>query len=138
MEVELHPAIVHFPIALFVSALGFEIAGIIFKRETLNRTAVYLYIVATLIAPLAVWTGWAEAKEHNLHHPVLDIHRTFAFIVMWLSLGSLPGLWAISRCSVKNFRLIFFACLLVVVSSVAITAYNGGRMVYEYGIGIEH
>jgi len=138
MEIELHPAIVHFPIALFVSALGFEFASLIFKKENFHRTAFYLYVLATLIAPLAVWTGWTEAEEHNLHHPVLNIHRTFAFITMWFSLVSLPVLWAIDRRSAKSFRLVFFACLLVIVSSMAITAYNGGRMVYEYGIGIEH
>jgi len=138
MENELHPAIVHFPIALFVSALGFEIVGIILKKENFHRTSMYLYILATLIAPLAVWTGWTEVQEHNFRHPVLDIHSTFAFFVMWFSFMSLPVLWAIGRRSVKSFRLIFFACLLVIVGSVAITAYNGGRMVYEYGIGIKH
>lgn len=137
MELPLHPAVVHFPIALFVSALGFELASFIFKKELWHQMAWHLYFLAALTSPLAVWTGLQEAKAHQLHHRVLDIHRAFALVTMWFSLSSLLLFWFLKKRKPQGLRIAFLICLFVLLSSVAITAYHGGRMVYEYGIGIE-
>ena len=53
----LHPMVVHFPIALFIAALGFDVSGLIFKKPNWHRTAVHLYILATLLTPLVLRTG---------------------------------------------------------------------------------
>ena len=132
----LHPMVVHFPIALFVSALILELGSLLFKKENLHQTAVVIYVLATVIAPLVVWTGLEEAERvHLTHHPVLDLHRNFALLTMYSSLLSLPILFLLRKS--KALRWIFLIQLLMVVSFVTLTAYNGGRMVYEYGVGID-
>ncbi|MCB9719706.1 MAG: hypothetical protein H6756_02435 [Candidatus Omnitrophica bacterium] len=133
----IHPKLVHFPIALFVSAVVFELLSIVFRREGLHKTAVNMYILAALVTPLVVRTGIWEAERLNLNHPILDAHRKYALWTMWGSLMSLPVLWLLKKEFTKYFRVIFFLILIGVVSVVSLAGHNGGTMVYEYGVGIE-
>jgi uncharacterized membrane protein len=133
----LHPMIIHFPIALFISAMGFWAGGLLFKKKSLQQTAVYLYVLGAFIAPLAVQTGLWEAEHLGVMHPIVEIHERFGLLTMWSSLLSLPILWIVKRKKEKAFNTVFAICVLLVVGFVVITAYNGGRMVYEYAVGVE-
>ena len=133
----LHPMLVHFPIALFVSSLGLEIFSFIFKKDSLHRSALYLYILAALLSPLVVLTGLAEAEEMHLKHRVLDLHKFFALLTMSSSLISLPILWFVHKQNERSARFLFIFFAVMIVIFVTLAAYNGGRMVYEYGIGVK-
>ena len=138
LHLPLHPMVVHFPIALFVSALGLEFLSLILKKESLHQTALQIYILASVVAPLVAWTGLEEAEElHLVKHPVLDLHRALALFTMGLALVTLPILWIAKKRIAHSFRVIFFIFLVLVVSAVTFTDYNGGRLVYEYGVGVE-
>jgi len=138
MEIHLHPIIVHFPVALFLTAAGLEVLSLIFKKESLHQTAWHLFILAVAAAPLAVWTGLQEAEEHNLiNHAVFNLHKNFGLLTMWGSLVSLPVILFFKKKNTRWFRTVFVVCAFLISMSVAITAYNGGKMVYEYGIGVE-
>ena len=133
----LHPKLVHFPIAFFIGALGLEIIALMFKNENLHRSALTLYVAAALITPVVVWSGLEEAEHLNLHHPILDLHRRFALLTMWGALITLPVFWIIHRRSKNIFRVIFLVCAVMIVAFVTMAGHNGGRMVYEYGVGVE-
>ena len=133
----LHPKVIHFPIALFIGAMGMEVLSLIFKKDNLHRTAFHMYILATVITPFVVLTGLQEAEHLHLSHPILTIHRNFALLTMWGSLVSLPMLWLAKKKSEKILRIVFIVFLLMLVGFVSITGHNGGRMVYEYGVGVD-
>lgn len=133
----IHPKIVHFPIALFMTALGLDFASFIFKKESLHKTAWHIYVIAAFMTPLVVRTGIWEEDRFHLSHPVLDLHRLFALWTMWISLMSLPVLWLIKQKSQKFFRVFFIILLIGIAGLVTFTGHNGGRMVYEYGVGME-
>lgn len=133
----LHPKLIHFPIALFISAMGLELLSLFSKNEKLHWTAIHIYILATLVTPLVVITGLQDANHLNLHHPVLTIHEKYGHLTMWTSLASLPILWLVNRQSPKVMKVIFMLLLLVIATFVTITGHNGGRMVYEYSVGVE-
>ncbi len=135
-NIHLHPALVHFPVALFISAFLFESLSLILKKEILHTVAVAVYILATVTTPFTAYSGLWEAQRLNLHHPVLDTHRTFALITMYVSFMSLFVIGAVRKLPVKIYRTIFFIFSLMMIITVTVTAYNGGRMVYEYGVGI--
>lgn len=137
-EFRIHPILVHFPIALFISAMGLEILAIVFKKEKLQEASWINFILAVLITPLVVLTGLAEAKSLHLSHKIADIHKLFAFLTFGASSISGIGLWIIKkRFSKKTFTITFFILLISVVILVSICGYYGGRLVYEYGVGIE-
>ena len=121
-----------------MSSLGLEIASLIFQPEALHKTAFHIYILATFLAPLTVLTGLHEADELHLHHPVVTLHKNFALSTMFGSILSLPILWFFHQYQPKVFRIIFFVFLVLAAGCVALAGYNGGRMVYEFGVGVEH
>lgn len=131
-----HPKMIHFPIALFIGAMGMEMLSRIFRKDRLHRTALDMYILATVITPLVVLSGLQEVEHLHLGHPVLTIHRNFGLLTMWTSLISLPVLWIINKQNPRIFRIVFLIFVLVIVALVTITGHNGGRMVYEYGVGV--
>ena len=133
----LHPKVIHFPIALFLGAMGMEVLSLIFKKDSLHRTAFHMYILATVITPFVVLTGLQEAEHLHLSHPILTIHRNFALLTMWGSLVSLPILWLANKKGEKVLRIVFIVFLLMLATFVSIAGHNGGRMVYEYGVGTE-
>jgi len=129
--------VVHFPIALFLTALVLDILSLITKNETFHQSALTIYVIAALLTPLVVRTGIWEATKIGLSHPLLDKHRTFALWTMWTSLMSLPLLWLIKKEAAKYFRILFLVFLIATSILVSIGADKGGRMVFEYGVGIE-
>lgn len=137
LDIHLHSMVVHFPIALFTTALVLEVLSRIFRKDGLHQSAKHLYVLAAIVTPFVVKTGLWEAQKLEIHHPVLDLHKKFALLTMWTAVVSLPVLWLFKKKLTQYFRLIFLIFLVMIVSSVSIAAYNGGRLVYEYGIGVE-
>lgn len=134
----LHPMIVHLPIALFISAVGLEVFAAVFKKEKLHSAAWFNFILAVLGSVAAVVTGLLEAERlHLVSHPVFNVHRLFGFLTMGLGVTTLVLLWRLRKRSDKWFRLLFLMALIWVTGFVSIGAYYGGRLVYEYGVGVE-
>lgn len=133
----LHPALVHFPVALYISAFFMEAASFLFKKEPFHRSAMHLYVLACILAPLAVWTGLKEAEQEHLKHLVVDLHRNFALGTLWVSWVGALLLGLVHKYSSKYFRPVFAVFLVLTTVLVTLAAYNGGRLVYEYAIGVK-
>ncbi len=133
----LHPMLVHFPIAFFTGAFILQAGYFIFRKESMRQAALWVYILAVCFTPLTAWTGLTEEWKHRINHPVLTIHKNSAFFVLAVSFASIPVLWMLQKKSRRTFdyTLMFFIVLLV--AGTMLTAYNGGRLVYEYGVGVE-
>ena len=56
----LHPMIVHFPIALFIIALGLDILSFVIKKETFHHSALTLYVIAALMG--SPWTSTTSSR----------------------------------------------------------------------------
>jgi uncharacterized membrane protein len=130
----LHPKLVHFPIALVISAMGAQAFGLFFKKDSWCKSAWIMFILAVLSMPVVVLAGLWEAQRLHLHHPVLDMHKRFAFLAMWLSTGALLVLWLIRH--KKGFQIVLLITLIMVSILLGLAAQQGGRMVYEFGVGV--
>lgn len=132
----IHPKLVHFPIALVVSAMGMQGLGCILRKDFLRNGAWLMFNLAVISMPVVVWAGLMEADRLHLSHPVLTAHKQFAFAAMWVSLGALPILWVMRYKTIRMFQIVFLVLLIVVSSLLGLAAHQGGRMVYEYGVGV--
>ena len=132
----IHPKLVHFPVALVISAMGMQGLGLLLKNDFLCKGARLMFVLAVIAIPVVIFSGLFEADRLHLHHPVLTAHKNFAFAAMWLTLISVPILWLISAKNNKFFQIIFFIVLFVASTLLGLAAHQGGRMVYEYGVGV--
>ena len=132
----IHPKLVHFPIALIISAMGMQGLGLILKKDFLCKGAWLMFVLAGIAIPVVVLSGLLEADHLHLYHPVLNAHKLFAFWAMGIALSALPILWFIRAKNNKYFQIMFLLVLFTVSTLIGLAAHQGGRMVYEYGVGV--
>ena len=139
----LHPLFVHFPVALTLVGAAFLAYGTLRdKAQALPAGFLVLMVSGAMIIPTYITGQVARAVledsaafERDL--PLLDTHEdlglaSFALIV---SLGILSGL-ALSKG--KEGAKPWAPLLLALAASalIALTAFYGGRLVFEHGIGV--
>ncbi len=144
----LHPAIIHFPIALLVVGLGFDMGCLVFRRQAwLDRSAATLLGLGAIGAWVAVLTG-EQAADSLLSVPahvqplIAEHHdwavwtaRIFSLIALvrvalaWADLGAKT----LSRVPVRAVVLAgAFAGQLMLLG----TADRGGALVFEHGLAV--
>lgn len=132
----IHPKLVHFPIALAVSAMGMQGLGLLLKKDSLCKGAWLMFVLAVIAMPVVVLSGLLEADRLHLHHPVLNAHKQFAFWATGVSFVGLPFFWFIRSRNIKTFQIVFLILLVVISGLLGLVAHQGGRMVYEYAVGV--
>lgn len=87
-----HPVIVHFPIALFIISVLFDVLGVWKKSPALRTTATYNLIVAafgglfSVVSGLIAWQwqyGGAELRGNLQLHLILGIVTTGLLFLLW-------------------------------------------------------
>ena len=133
-----HPLVVHFPLAFLSGAVGLYLIAALARREAWAWTALWLLVLGTLSAAVAAATGlYAEdgvmvARSVRAH--LLEPHETLMLVTLGLSLV-LAG-WAVcARPLPVRGRWVFIALLLALLAVMSRGADYGGRMVYDYNAG---
>lgn len=133
-----HPLIVHFPIALLLTAVGLELAALALRRPALQRAALWNLCLGALGAGAAVWTGLraADVAKHTFEiHRVIELHQRLGFATLWLALGA-AAVRLFTRDRLAPWaRLAVALAMLAMTVTVAYGAHLGGRLVYEFGVG---
>lgn len=133
-----HPLVVHFPIALLVTAVALDGAAFLLRRPALHRVALWNLALGALAAGAAVWTGLqaAEIAKHSFEiHHVMELHERLGIVTA--SLAGLITLWRLARRDALRLweRAATTALLLALAGTLACGAHLGGRLVYEFGVG---
>ena len=138
----LHPAVVHFPIAFAITALGFSALVKVFPNSRLteqwNVIGHWSLWLAALSAVVAVIFG-LEAYNTVIHddagHLAMTIHRNWAIpTAMALVLLGLWDGWRHRATSTMSWATLIM--LLAVCMAIGQTAWLGAETVYRHGIGV--
>jgi uncharacterized membrane protein len=134
----LHPLIVHYPVAFLTGATGIYLIAWIGRREAWAWTALWMLGLGTLSAAASVLTGlragdgvmlaWS-VRDHILQH-----HKHYMLLVFGLSLG-LTGWALVARPLPRRGRTGFVVLMVVMAALIAKGADYGGWMVYGYNAG---
>lgn len=135
----IHPLLVHFPIAFFTAFFLLDLLGTLAKKPQWRNAASYFLYLGTLGAAFTVAAGFiaADSVAHGEEvHDFMENHEHFGVAV--LSLSGLLSLWRMkSGCILRggsNFVFLLLAGVLCVLLTLG--ADLGGLMVYHYGVSV--
>ena len=143
----LHPALVHFPIALLPVAILFDLVVLWRRQPMLDRVAAALYALAALSAWAAVWAG-EEAAESLSGLPealrsAVEEHSDWAHWFLYaaavVALARLALAWRDrrrERIGSLPVRLVAVLAALGVCVLMAGAADRGGALVYRSGVSV--
>jgi uncharacterized membrane protein len=132
---EVHPSIVHFPIALFPVSIGADVVGRATGNRGLLETARHTIELAAVGSALAGITGLVAQEEVNVEGETMDLlitHRNLN-IASTLLMGAL-ALWRSRR---YRPSLGYLGLGLAGVGALTYSAYLGGSLVYKHGVGVK-
>jgi uncharacterized membrane protein len=136
----IHPFVIHFPIALLSVALIAECSAILVKREELSRAGWWMQLAGTVGLLVAAGTGLLAGDSVRLTaggDAVFDIHRELAFISS--AVFALLLFWRIATRTQRppGRDLVFLLLFAAGVAALLAGAWYGGEMVYRYGAGVQ-
>ena len=138
----IHPMIVHFPIALLIAAVLLDVLGLFLKRfNWLEKSAFVLYAIGTIMLIITFFTGRSASDGLDIPANVISSvndHADWAEITMWFFI-----IYSIVRLSVgfwlkKLNKTIVVPIVLIAFVGVYFlfrTAEFGAKLVFGYGLG---
>ena len=137
----IHPLIIHFPIALLLVAVFIDAVSIWFQKGWLYKSALSTYLFGTLGAIAAYFTGRIAADTVS---PSFNAELTMSnhsdwglYTVVFFSIYTLLRLIFIKKINPEN-KLIRLASLVVAIAGLYLllrTGDLGGKLVFKYGVG---
>jgi uncharacterized membrane protein len=139
----LHPLIIHFPIALLIAAAMADLVDALFERPPwLGVGAASLYLVgagATVVAYVTGGQAAATVFVPGMAHPIVEDHRAWALLTVWyvaiVAVVRLSALFA-GFPRARAHRVLRVTAALIGVFFLQQTAERGARLVYPHGVGV--
>lgn len=137
----IHPLLVHFPIAILTLAVFVSLLEVFLTRDWIIKSRLWLYILGSLSAIVAVLSGKAAADSVSppfSAEMTLSNHSDSAYIVLWYFLAFtliqlvLPRFIKIDKTWV---RIAYFLIACFGLSLLITTGDLGAKLVYKYGVG---
>lgn len=132
---EMHPALVHFPIALLPLAVGADAVGSLTGNQSAFSFGQKAVCVAAVGAVASAVTGLIAGEEVNVEGPSQDAlmtHRNLNFTATVVAIGM--ALWRVKH---RRPTAAYLGIGAAGVGVLAYTAYLGGKLVYHVGVGVE-
>jgi uncharacterized membrane protein len=132
---EIHPALVHYPIALLPTTLAVDALGRATGDPTLlemGRRGIALTAGSAAVSALAGLLAQESSRFDGETHDLLVTHRNLN-----LGLIGLTGWMAARRARRRRPSVGYLLVGLAGMAVMGYSAYLGGHMVYEHGVGIK-
>src|ERR1700727_2180660 len=137
-----HPLVVHFPIALVLSATALLLAARLLRSDSLAATAATVgtwnLCLGAAAALVALATGLSAVLDLDVSaaaRQAISTHLKWAMLTMLLLV--LLAVWRGAGTAARSRpSWIFLIVLIAAGAALSFTAYRGGKNVYEYGVGV--
>ncbi len=134
-----HPLVVHFPIALLMASVFFDMIANWRQREVFEKVAKWNLALGVLAGIAAVVSGLlaeASVPQFPVIQETVERHETLAFVT--LGVFAILFLWRFIK-NGKSFerrRTFYLALAVIGILILGATAYYGGELVYKFGVGM--
>jgi uncharacterized membrane protein len=138
-----HPLVVHFPIALILSATALLLAARLLRSESWAASAATVgtwnLCLGAAAALFALATGLSAVLDLDVSaaaRQAISSHLKWAMFTTLLLL--LLAVWrGAGSASRSRPSWIFLIVLIAASAALSFTGYRGGKNVYEYGVGVK-
>lgn len=132
---EVHPSVIHFPITLLPLSVGADAIGRFTGNRKLNWLGKWGMAAAAITGAVAGVAGLIAQEEVNVSGKSMDMlitHRTLNLVAV-----AGAGAMAVWRAKQKEASVGYLLGGLAACATVFYSAYLGGTLVYQYGVGVE-
>jgi uncharacterized membrane protein len=135
----IHPALVHFSVALLVVGSVAEAWGILGRREVVERFGATVVLIGTVSLLPTIVTGLLA--KNSIVVPVggvedLELHERLGFVLAAVYLLSqFLKAWRGGRLGATE-RKLYVIVLMVGIATVTAVAVIGADLVYDHGLGV--
>ncbi len=138
----IHPLVVHFPIALLIAAVVVDLISLLMhRRKGIRDAATWLYCTGAAAAIIAYFTGRNAADTMLLPaevSPLVDKHSDWAFRTIWFFVFFASARLAVSYILKPRIPILVstFVVALIGIGLLFETADHGGQLVFQHGLGV--
>src|SRR5512132_1617914 len=132
----IHPMMVHFPIALLIASVCFDLLATRWRPDSFRDASLYTLIGGLGGTVLAVVTGsMAEdlVEKKGVPESVVDLHETLAYGTLTIFIGLLALRLLMRWGYFKKSPLVHISIGMIGVVVLIVTSYYGGNLVYDFG-----
>ncbi len=133
-----HPLVIHFPLAFLVGAALFYFGAWVFRNEDFAIVAFWVLLAGAASLAVAVATGLYAEQGVMVHLSVrtqlLAPHKRLMLVTSGLC-AVLTGWAIVARPFPRQGRWLFLFLCLMMIGVMTVGADFGGRMVYDYNAG---
>lgn len=141
LGLNLHPYLVHFPIAFLSGFVLLEWTATLLKRGTWHTTATALLLLGSIGAVLTAAAGLYAAStvpHGQAVHDIMEWHERLGLTVTTLALILSGWRLALRSAPTGMARALFLLLSSLLLVCLAFGADLGGLMVYEHGVAVHH
>jgi uncharacterized membrane protein len=134
----LHPMLVHFPVALWLTALALWGASAVSGNKAMWKAGCWCLGLGTLGGVLSAATGFlgTNAMGHDSPgHALIHVHRNIMVATTILA-TAVTGLAFWKTEPSRGLRWGLVACLALTTALMTVGADRGAELVYRYGVGV--
>lgn len=135
----IHPAIVHFPIALVIFSVAADFLGYLTGSQSLRAAGWWTLAGAVAGGAAAVAAGVIDMNREQIKHEAhvrVHTHMRVGFALLVALAGLSVWRWFIYRDAQNAVGWIYLLGALVVVALTFFQGYLGGELVFADGVGV--
>ncbi|MEW6733461.1 MAG: DUF2231 domain-containing protein [Acidobacteriota bacterium] len=135
----IHPAIIHFPIALMVFSIVADLIGYIKNNNTWRMTGLWTLAASFFTAAIAAVTGVLDMNNATLGdtvHDYVHLHLYFGIILVAAMAALTAWRWLADKPSHTRFGWGYYIAAFLVLSLTLFQGWIGGELVFSHGAGV--
>lgn len=135
----IHPAVVHFPIALLVLSVVADFFGYLYQTDSLKAAGWWSLLGAAIGGTVAVAAGLYDMKREELEHEIhsqVHKHMYIGFVVLTVIAGLTIWRWLIYADSDYSLNWFYLIVAFLIVGLTFFQGWLGGELVFGYGVGV--